>query len=38
MMAHIGESIQPIPQSFDDLVLSEDDSGIISAKLPRIDL
>ena len=38
MMAHIGESIQPIPQSFGDLVLSEDDSDIISANLPRIDL
>ncbi len=38
MMAHIGESIQPIPQSFDDLVVSEDDSDTISVKLPRIDL
>ena len=38
MMAHIGESIQPIPQSFGDLVVSEDNSDAISVKLPRIDL
>ena len=38
MMAHIGESIQPIPQSFEDLVVSDDNSDTISVKLPRIDL
>ena len=38
MMAHIGESIQPIPQSFEDLVVSDDNSDAISVKLPRIDL
>jgi hypothetical protein len=38
MMAHIGESIQPIPQSFEDLVVSDDKNDKISVKLPRIDL
>ncbi len=38
MMAHIGESIQPIPQSFEDLVVSDDVSDAISSKLLRIDL
>ena len=37
MMAHIGKSIQNIPQSFDDLVVSEDNCDAISVKLPRID-
>ena len=38
MMAHIGESIQPIPESFGDLVVSDDISDDISVKLTRIDL